>query len=76
MMSDGGKGSKPRPLSVDQSTFDNNFDSIFRQKDVLCDICGKNLNDKNNNCAYTACPLNWNEARMDIIGQNGPVGYE
>lgn len=28
-MSDGGKGSKPRPLSVDKETFDNNWDTIF-----------------------------------------------
>lgn len=28
-MSDGGKGSAPRPFSVDQKTFDENFDRIF-----------------------------------------------
>jgi len=32
-MSDGGKGSKPRPYSVDQKTFDNNWDKIFGKKD-------------------------------------------
>ena len=74
-MSDGGKGSKPRPLSVEQQIFENNFDTIFRNKEPLCDICGKNLSDKNNNCAYTSCPLNWDEARCDIIGQNGNIGY-
>lgn len=73
-MSDGGKGSKPRPLSVERDKFESNFDSIFRKKEPLCDICGKVL-DASKECAYTACPLNWNEARMDIIGQNGPVGY-
>jgi hypothetical protein len=31
-MSDGGKGSKPRPFSVDQETFENNFDRIFSKK--------------------------------------------
>lgn len=31
-MSDGGKGSKPRPFSVDQKTFDNNWDAIFGKK--------------------------------------------
>ena len=30
-MSDCGKGSKPRPLSVDQNTFDNNWDRIFKK---------------------------------------------
>jgi hypothetical protein len=31
-MSDGGKGSRPRPYSVDQKTFDNNWDAIFGNK--------------------------------------------
>ena len=30
-MSDGGKGSSPRPLSVDLETFDNNWDKIFKK---------------------------------------------
>ena len=30
-MSDGGKGSNPRPFSVSQQTFDDNFDAIFRK---------------------------------------------
>jgi hypothetical protein len=34
-MSDGGKGSKPRPFSVDQETFENNFDRIFGKKNTL-----------------------------------------
>lgn len=29
-MSDGGKGSKPRPFSVDKETFDKNWDRIFK----------------------------------------------
>jgi hypothetical protein len=32
-MSDGGKGSKPRPLSIDKETFDNNWDAIFSKKE-------------------------------------------
>jgi hypothetical protein len=28
-MSDGGKGSAPRPFSVNQETFENNWDRIF-----------------------------------------------
>jgi hypothetical protein len=28
----GGKGSKPRPYSVDQKTFDSNWDNIFGKK--------------------------------------------
>jgi len=31
-MSDGGKGYSPRPYSVSQETFGNNFDAIFRKK--------------------------------------------
>jgi hypothetical protein len=31
-MSDGGKGSKPRPYSVDQKTFDSNWNNIFGKK--------------------------------------------
>ena len=30
-MSDGGKGSSPRPFSVSQKTFGDNFDAIFRK---------------------------------------------
>ena len=33
-MSDGGKGSRPRPFSVSQETFGNNFDAIFGKKKV------------------------------------------
>ena len=28
-----GKGSKPRPLSVDQKTFDDNWNNIFNKPD-------------------------------------------
>lgn len=31
-MSDGGKGSKARPYSVDRKTFDSNWDRIFKAK--------------------------------------------
>jgi hypothetical protein len=30
----GGKGSSPRPLSVDQSTFDSNWKNIFNKEKV------------------------------------------
>ena len=42
---------------------------------ALCDVCGKELNNVKE-CAWTSCPLNWDEARADIVGQNGNVGYE
>jgi hypothetical protein len=59
---------------VNNQQFEDNFDNIFRKKDPLCDICGKTLNAVKE-CAFTGCPLNWDEKRMDIIGSNGPVGY-
>jgi len=31
-MSDGGKGSSPRPYSVDKKTFDDNWDRVFNRK--------------------------------------------
>lgn len=31
-MSDGGKGSRPRPFSVSQQEFDNRWDAIFGKK--------------------------------------------
>jgi hypothetical protein len=31
-MSDGGKGSAPRPFAVDQKTFENNWEMIFGKK--------------------------------------------
>lgn len=40
---------------------------------MMCDICGKDL-EKTTECAWTSCPLNWNESRIDIVGQNGPTG--
>jgi hypothetical protein len=32
-MAEAGKGSRPRPYSVDQKTFDNNWDTIFRKNE-------------------------------------------
>jgi hypothetical protein len=43
-MSDGGKGSSPRPYSVDQKTFSNNWDMIFgkkNQKEIDDDLAEK-----------------------------------
>ena len=55
--------------------FEDNFDNIFRKtpKDPLCNVCGKSLG-ATKECAWTSCPLNWDETRVDIIGQNGPTG--
>ena len=45
-MSDGGKGSAPRPLSVDNETFNKNFEAIFGKK-----------HDKNKDSSSTECPV-------------------
>ena len=45
-MNDGGKGSAPRPLSVDNETFNRNFEAIFGKK-----------HDKNKDNPSTQCPV-------------------
>jgi hypothetical protein len=38
-MADGGKGSRPRPFSVDQKIFDSNWDAIFKKdKSVINEV--------------------------------------
>jgi hypothetical protein len=63
------------------------FDRIFGEKkktnggwkppaiisDPLCKICGKGL-ASTQECAWTGCPLNWDEKRTDIVGANGNDG--
>jgi hypothetical protein len=44
-MSDGGKGSAPRPFSVDQKTFGDNWDLIFNRKKKVEDNTGITKND-------------------------------
>ena len=39
-MSDGGKGSSPRPFSVSQEEFDKNYDAIFNKPKGTCG-CGR-----------------------------------
>jgi hypothetical protein len=66
-----------------QEKFSSNFDAIFGVKpkkekyvppaimsDSLCKICGKGLANTQE-CAWTGCPLNWDEGRIDAIGANG-----
>ncbi len=56
-----------------QKKFSEGFDRIFGKKDPVCKICGKGL-AATNDCAFTGCPLNWNEDRIDTVGQNGNDG--
>ena len=39
----------------------------------LCDICGKDKENKEE-CGYMSCPKLWDEVRIDRIGQNGNEG--
>ena len=42
-MGDGGKGSSPRPYSVDKETFSNNWDTIFGKKEKKVDTEVENV---------------------------------
>lgn len=47
-MSDGGKGSKPRPYSVTQEEYDNRWGAIFgKDKQKESDNLQKQLSDEN-----------------------------
>jgi hypothetical protein len=37
-MSDGGKGSSPRPFSVSQETYSSNWDKIFKKEDNMATV--------------------------------------
>jgi hypothetical protein len=69
-------GDKIRTKGVLSKQGEDNFDRIFGKKNKapLCDVCGKSLS-ATKECAFTGCPLNWDEARCDVIGQNGNIGY-
>lgn len=43
-MSDGGKGSAPRPLSVSHSDYAKRYDEIFRKP--ICELCQRQINDE------------------------------
>lgn len=43
-----GKGSAPRPYSVDQETFSNNWDSIFKRKPHEGQFDGREVTDTAN----------------------------
>ena len=47
-MSDGGKGSKPRPIEIPREKFNNNWDKIFGKK-VKNESSGRNTNNRSNN---------------------------
>ena len=53
-----GKGSKPRPYSVDQKTFDSNWDAIFGKKNKKQEQSGYN--------SGVECLL----AKQNVVGSN------
>lgn len=65
----GGKGSAPRPFSVDQKTFSDNWDLIFGSKsktagkpDCYCYNCNKNYTEPGSHFPYImtrmiVCPM-------------------
>ncbi len=60
-MSDGGKGSAPRPKSVDVATFSNNWDAIF----------GKKKTDKTVCACYNCVSAQERMSRMIVCAQCG-----
>lgn len=40
-MAEAGKGSRPRPYSVDQKTFDSNWDTIFKKEQSVIEEVSK-----------------------------------
>jgi hypothetical protein len=47
-MSDGGKGSKPRPIEIPREKFNDNWDKIFSKK-VKNESSGSNSNNRRKN---------------------------
>ena len=55
-MGDGGKGSKPRPFSVSQDEFANNFENIFGKKDKDMQIRVKENTEEFGTCGCGRSP--------------------
>lgn len=66
-MSDGGKGSTPRPIVIDKEEFKKKWDSIFGDKPILsgyCDVC----NRKYSWCSCVAAPKELCESIDNALG--------
>ena len=81
-MSDGGKGSAPRPFSVSKDEYDNRFEAIFGKKKPAnvtldCHRCYKEADvmvDKMivcPECGNKRCPRA-SDHRLDCTGSNEP----
>jgi hypothetical protein len=64
-MSDGGKGSSPRPLSISKEEFANKFAVIFGEPErKYCDVC----NRKYSWCSCVAAPKELVDAIDKALG--------
>jgi hypothetical protein len=64
-MSDGGKGSSPRPFSISKEEFANKFEAIFGEpKRTFCDVCNK----KYSWCSCGPAPKELEEAIDKSLG--------
>jgi hypothetical protein len=61
-----GKGSAPRPYSVDQETFSNNWDTIFKQKPHEGQFDGRKVTD-------TANTSKTSEGELPTISSSGEM---
>lgn len=56
--------------------YEDNYDLIFRKKKsatTRCRTCDKVVAEVKD-CAWTSCPVLWDESRVDVVGQNGNEG--
>ena len=66
-MSDGGKGSNPRPILIDKEEYKEKWNAIFGKKPILtgyCDVC----NRKYSWCSCVAAPKELCEAIDNALG--------
>lgn len=66
-MSDGGKGSNPRPILIDKEEYKEKWNAIFGEKPILtgyCDVC----NRKYSWCSCVAAPKELCEAIDNALG--------
>lgn len=71
----GGKGSSPRPYSVDRATFDNNWDAIFGKKNKI-DNTGTDKNEYHDILQTEECfepddkPTRYNLETQEVLKYN------
>jgi len=66
-MSDGGKGSNPRPILIDKEEYKEKWNAIFGEKPILtgyCDVC----NRKYSWCSCSPAPKEFEESIDTALG--------